>query len=177
MKIAVTGSSKLAKSIVEELGAHSWRIEDRIDTSRYDVFINNAHQGFDQVYLLEKWYEAWKDDPTKLIINISSRASQKNLSRGYMYSTQKAALDHYADMLTYVSDKQCRISTLNLGLLESDLSSVSYSEVVDMIKYIINLPQHLEIPRVFLQHSECYTSVQEKKSLKKTLDSRQLSLL
>ena len=160
MRIAITGSSRLA---AEFTNADYYRIDDDIDFDQYDVFINHAHREFDQVYLLEKVVKKWFDDPTKLIINISSRASQPNISKGFMYASQKAALDHYADNLTYNSSKKCRITTLNLGLLASDLPSCTFSEVYDMICYIMNLPQHLEIQRLYMQHSENYQSVQQRK--------------
>lgn len=164
MKIAITGSSKLAGSIIDRFGADSYRVDDNIDKSNYDVFINNAHVGFQQCFLLEEWCNAWYDDDSKLIINISSRAGLPNLSKGYMYASQKAALDHLSDNLLYNSDKKCRITTINLGMLEDELPSVSYSEVCDLIGYVLSMPKHLELPRVFLQHSRNYRKVQGLKS-------------
>lgn len=164
MDIAITGSSKLAGAIVDRFDATSYRVDDKIDKKKYDVFINNAHVGFQQCFLLEEFAMAWWDDPTKLIINISSRAGLPNLSKGYMYGAQKAALDHLADNLTYNSDKKCRITTINLGMLEDPLPSVTYSEVCDLIEHILDMNEELEIPRVFLQHSENYQKVQELKS-------------
>lgn len=164
MDIAITGSSKLAGSIINTFGADSYRVEDNIDKSRYDVFINNAHVEFEQTRLLHEWFQAWRYDASKLIINISSRAGLPNLSKGYMYGAQKAALDHLADNLTYNSDKKCRITTINLGMLEDDLPSLSYQEVCDLIDYILNLPIRLEIPRIFFQHSANYSHIQDMKS-------------
>lgn len=164
MKIAITGSSKLAGSIVDRFNANPIRVEDTIDKSLYDVFINNAHVGFNQAELLNDWFNEWRYDSSKLIINISSRAGLPNLSKGYMYASQKAALDHLADNLTYNSNKLCRITTINLGMLEDTLPSVKYEEVCDLIDYVLKLPVHLEIPRVFLQNSSNYESVQRLKS-------------
>lgn len=164
MRIAITGSSKLAGSIIDRFGADSYRVDDKIDKSIYDVFINNAHVGFQQCFLLEEWCNAWRDDDSKLIINISSRAGLPNLSKGYMYAAQKAALDHLADNLLYNSNKKCRITTINLGMIEDSLPSVRYNEVCDLIDYILKTPIHLEIPRVFLQHAINYREVQNLKS-------------
>jgi NAD(P)-dependent dehydrogenase (short-subunit alcohol dehydrogenase family) len=161
MKIAITGSTKLASYLPL---ATKLRIEDDIDFDQYDVFINHAHKDFEQVRLLENAFNAWKDDASKLIINISSRASQPNCSKGYVYAAQKAALDHLADNLTYNSDKKCRITTLNLGLLESDLPSCTYQEVSELLEYIISMPPHLEIPRMYFQHAICYNEVQRQKA-------------
>lgn len=163
MRIAVTGSSKLAGAIVDRFKADSLRVESVVDKSNYDVFINNAHVEFKQCDLLQDWFDEWRYDDTKLIINISSRAGLPNLSKGYMYAAQKAALDHLADNLVYNSNKLCRITTINLGMLEDPLSSITYTEVCDMIEYVINLPRHLEMPRVFLQHADNYQNVQHLK--------------
>ena len=123
MRIAVTGSTKLAGTIIKRFNADSYRVEDNIDFSKYDVFINNAHVGFSQATLLQKWFDVCRYDKSKTIINISSRAALPNLSKGYSYGAQKAALDHLADNLTYNSDKLCKIITINLGMLEDELPS------------------------------------------------------
>lgn len=167
MKIAITGSSKLAKSIIDRLDATPIRLEDSIDKNNYDVFINNAHIGYSQANLLQEWFDDWHDDEDKLIINISSRAAFPNLSKGYMYAAQKAALDHLADNLTYNSYKKCRITTLNLGWLVDDEWSISYDDVCNTIDFVLNQPKHIEIPRLAIQHSHNYLEVQEKKARKK----------
>ena len=69
-QIAVTGSSKLAGSIISRFNARSLRIEEKVNKSEFDVFINNAHIGFKQCDLLYEWFSEWKDNPNKLIINI-----------------------------------------------------------------------------------------------------------
>lgn len=167
-RITVTGSSKLAAEIIKQLNATSVRIEEVLDGtfefSTCDVFINNAHVDFNQSYVLQTLFDKWKDDSSKLIINISSRAGLPNLSKGYMYAAQKAALDHLSENLTYNSNKQCRITTIGLGMLEDELPSVSYIEVVGLIECIIQLPQALEIPKIYLQHSCNYQTVQQLKA-------------
>ena len=65
MKIAVTGSSKLANCIQ----GNKIRVEFGADWSQYDVFVNNAHVEWEQCRLLEEVYEVWKDDETKTIDN------------------------------------------------------------------------------------------------------------
>ena len=161
MRIAVTGSTKLAGTIIKRFNADSYRVEDNIDFSKYDVFINNAHVGFSQATLLQKWFDVCRYDKSKTIINISSRAALPNLSKGYSYGAQKAALDHLADNLTYNSDKLCKIITINLGMLEDELPSVSYEEVCNLINDIINMPEHLEMSRVFFQHRANYQEIQD----------------
>lgn len=166
MRIAITGNSKLAAAIKNRFNAVSFRVEEQIDKSLYDVFINNAHVGFKQCDLLYDWFKEWRYDRSKIIINISSRAGLPNLSKGFLYAAQKAALDHLSDNLTYNSDKLCRITTINLGMLEDSLPSVSYKETCDLIEYIIKLPEHLEIPRVFLQNSHNYKEIQTLKEIR-----------
>lgn len=163
-RILVTGSTKLAGAIIQSLNAHTCRLEDKIIKSDFDVFINNAHVGFKQTELLMEWFNAWKDDDSKLIINISSRAGLPNLSKGHLYAAQKASLDHLSDSLIYTTNKKVRITTLNLGMLEDELPSVSYAEVCAILQFIITLPRHLEIPRLFLQNSANYKSIQELKA-------------
>lgn len=163
MRIAVTGSSKLAGFIANRFKADTIRVEQPVDFYKYDVFINNTHIDFCQTDLLYKWFMAWKDNPDKLIVNISSRAGLPNLSKGYLYAAQKAALDHLTDNLVYNSDKKCRITTVCLGMLEDNLPSLKYSEVGDLLQYIMYMPSHLEIPKVYLQHSYNYKQVQKEK--------------
>lgn len=164
MKIAVTGTSKLAGVIAEKFNADNVRINQQIDFNQYDVFINNAHVGFYQVEEFYRWFTAWKNDETKLIINISSRAGLPNLSKGHVYAAQKAALDHISDNVVYNSDKKCRICTINFGMLNDPLPSLTYDEVADLLSFIINLPLHLEIPRIHFQHSNNYKEVQQLKA-------------
>ena len=128
MKVAITGSTGLAgniKTVIEAtpyLGdkhkVDSFRTSSHIDFKQYDVFINCANIGFDQVQLLEDCFKFFKDHKKKTIVNISSRAHQPNISKGYMYAAQKAALTHYANNLVYNNaQKRCRIMTVHLGLL------------------------------------------------------------
>ena len=179
MKIAITGTTGLAAAIAGALQDHTIstpRVEDITmngihwwgfnydNPNHVDVLINHAHRGFRQTEILMHAYEAWKHDSSKYIINISSRAAQPNISKGYMYATQKASLNFLTDTLVYNSDKQCRITTINLGLLnDEDLPSLTHEEVADAVKYLIDLPQHIEIPEITLQNSANYQDVQSDK--------------
>jgi NAD(P)-dependent dehydrogenase (short-subunit alcohol dehydrogenase family) len=179
MKIAITGTTGLAEAIAGALQDHEiktprveditmngiyWWGFDYDNSNHVDVLINHAHRGFRQTEILMHAYEAWKKDSTKYIINIGSRAYQPNISKGYMYATQKASLNHLANNLVYNSDKQCRITTINLGLLNStDLPSLTHEEVAKTVKYLIDLPQHIEIPEMTLQNSANYQDVQSDK--------------
>ena len=165
--IAITGSSGLAAHF-SKMYLDCLRIDDvlRMKDYPWEVFINHAHRDFDQTLILDKISEAWKDQPNKLIINISSRAAFPNLSQGRVYSAQKASLDHLANNITYNSKIKCRITTLNLGYIQDDSDQIpgcTWQEVHDMIWTIIDLPKHLEIPNITMQHSHPYKLVQEMK--------------
>jgi len=182
MRIIITGTTGLAKAIAGALASdHSvktTRIEDITmnDTTWWgfdqnDVLINHAHMDFDQTKILEIAYRAWKKDSGKLIVNISSRASQPNISKGYLYASQKASLNHLSNNLTYNSDKQCRISTINLGLLNhEDLPCLSYEDVAIIIKSIIEMPHDIEVPEITVQNSANYSEVQSDKETLKDIE-------
>ena len=146
MKVLITGSSKLAGALLNHDWPFNWvidtaRIEnilhEEVDVSHYDVFLNCAHVGFKQCWLLDHFHNKWAHDCEKYIINFSSRAAKPNISRGLLYSAQKAALNHMADNLTYNSDKAYRMTTLNLGLLEFDEYSTSYRKVCHLVEALM----------------------------------------
>ncbi|MHC8508136.1 MAG: Rossmann-fold NAD(P)-binding domain-containing protein [Rhodospirillales bacterium] len=139
------------------------RVEDKPNPD-FDVFINNASVGFCQVELLDSYFRLWRHDPSKYIINISSRAALPNISKGYLYAARKAALNHYASNIVYNSDKKCRVTTLNLGLLERDLPSLTYREAAEMTAFLIGLPRHIEIPEMTVHHAHNYLDVQARKA-------------
>ena len=179
MNIGITGTTGLAEAIAGALQDHKIytpRIDDilmnpehgywfdKTNSNEYDVFINHAHRDFDQVTIFDIFMKHWKRLPHKYIINISSRAHQPNISKGHMYASQKAALNHYTNNIVYNSDKLCRVTTLNLGLLNNeDLPSLTYKEVADAVEFLIDLPRHIEIPEVTLQHSANYLEIQSDK--------------
>lgn len=188
MKIAITGTTGLAAAIAGALQDHTIstpRVEDITmngihwwgfnydNPNHVDVLINHAHRGFRQTEILMHAYEAWKHDKTKYIINISSRAAQPNISKGYMYATQKASLNHLTNNLVYNSNKQCRITTINLGLLNhDDLPSVTHDEVADVIRWLIRMAEftELEVPEITLQNRANYRDVQSDKEAIKDLE-------
>ena len=185
MKVAITGSSGLAKNIKDTLEASPYqgnsievfpsRIEDIIvndlnydNPNHIDVLINFAHRDFDQTKILEITHRAWKNDSTKQIINFSSRASQPNISKGHLYGSQKSSLNHLSNNLTYNSDKRYKLTTLNLGLLNhQDLPSLTWQNVSGLVFMLITSYPDIEIPEVTIQSFANYQEVQsDKESLK-----------
>ena len=80
-----------------------------------------------------------------------------------MYAAEKAALNHYTNNTVYNSDKLCRVTTLNLGLMShKTLPSISYLDVLKTINWLIE--SHMEIPEITIQHRANYQQVQHDKS-------------
>src|SRR6056297_3544354 len=109
MKVAITGTSrglgKYLKLRMEDppvLRRHEYTVHpvrarlenteelcDEVVKSGADVFINNAHDGYLQADVFYAMFQRWKSNQGKYIINIGSRASNPNISRGYEYSASK----------------------------------------------------------------------------------------
>lgn len=178
MKIAITGTSrglgkylKQCYEVLYDVVEPSVRIQnvDELVGEIKDcrVFINNAHDGFCQTELLYAVFQEWKDDEDKIIINIGSRASKPNISKGYLYAAQKASLSHLTDNLVYNNpDKKCRISTIDFGMLERKSCDIPFLEHVDASMYVDTIlfaPDHIEIPNLTVQHRANYAEVQKEK--------------
>ena len=180
VQIAITGHSRgLGGYLAKELSfGHDVilplsRIEDIssvVDEIRCcDVFINNAYSGFSQVELFLSLYRLWRCDPSKLIINIGSRAAEPNISLGFEYSSSKAALMHAVKSAVFLDEsKLCRVSLLNLGLLNSDLPSLSYGSVLHAINHILSLDSAVEMPIIYLNNAAPYPYVQAQKKIRKS---------
>jgi hypothetical protein len=189
MRIAITGSSGLAKTIKDTLEATPHigntfevspiRCEDITSNGTQcwvftgyrpaDVLINLAHQ--DQSEILSIAHEAWESEKTKYIINISSRAAQPNISKGYKYASEKAQLNHLANNLQYNSKKRYKMTTINLGLLnDENLPSVKHQDVAGLIYKLITSYPEYEIADVTLQAHANYQSVQSDKETLKDME-------
>ena len=189
MRVAITGTSGLAKTIKDTLEATPFRgqtievtpirCEDITMNKENcwiynghrpcDVLINLAHQ--DQAKILGISHRAWQGEKTKYIINISSRAAQPNISKGYEYASEKAQLNHLANNLTYNSDKRYKMTTINLGLLNhEDLPSVKHQDVAGLIHKLITSYPDYEIVDVTLQAHSNYKSVQSEKEMLKDME-------
>ena len=184
MKVAITGSSGLAKTIKDTLEStpfqgdtievHTPRIEDIIMNgmnwwgfANVDVLINFAYDDFEQTKILQYAHDSWVDKGNKYIINFSSRAAQPNISKGYLYSAAKASLNHLANNLQYNSDKKYKMTTLNLGLLNSPMPSISRQEVAGLVYKLITSYPEIEIADMTIQAHHNYKGIQEMKSFQK----------
>ena len=184
MKVAITGSSGLAKTIIDTLESTPYEGKQiEVDSERiknitvngsnwwgwnmYDVLINFAYDDFEQTKILELAHNEWEQDSSKYIINFSSRAAQPNISRGYLYSAAKASLNHLANNYQYNSNKKYKMTTLNLGLLDSPLPSVSRTEIAGLVHKLITSYPELEIADMTLQAHHNYGDVQDLKSFQR----------
>lgn len=171
MRIAITGHTRgIGKSITdllireghELLGLSRSCGTDIKDTSLivglvepYDVFINNAHDGFAQVMLLDALYRAWKDQP-KLIICMGSNSPDCSPTWDNTYSTEKSALDSAARRLG-LSNNQCRVTNLRPGYVDTArVSSVNKpklntDEVAKIVSFLIGLPDGVFIREITVE--------------------------
>lgn len=158
MKVSITNSNR---GLGKEL---STRFDNVVDGFKddSDVFINNRHNSFSQTKLLMEVFEKWKYTD-KTIVNIVSRSKYPNISKGYLYSASKAALNHLSNSLRLISDKKCRIIDINPGLLESDLPSLSYKEIADIVVWCIEQPKHIEIGEISVWHNTPYKLISQMK--------------
>jgi hypothetical protein len=189
MRVAITGTSGLAKTIKDTLEATPFRgqtievtpirCEDITMNKENcwiyrghrpcDVLINLAHQ--DQAKILGITHRAWEGEKTKYVINISSRASQPNISKGYEYASEKAQLNHLANNLTYNSRKRYKMTTINLGLLNhEDLPSVKHQDVAGLIHKLITSYPDYEIVDVTLQAHANYSDIQSEKEILRDME-------
>ena len=163
MKISITNSHR---GLGLEIAKRFNNVVDGFDETS-DIFINNRHNSFNQTELLMTVFDKWKDTD-KTIVNIISRSKYPNISKGYLYSASKAALSHLSNNLRLNSDKKCRIIDINPGLLESDLPSLKYREVVDAIEYCIYLPSHIEVGELSIWHKTPYNQISKMKDERKS---------
>jgi len=171
MKIAITGHTKgIGKALYDNLSqqhevegysrSNGFDISNNIDmivraSKKSDVFINNAFHAMAQMILLNKFWNLWKYDDTKTIVNISSLSKYPGLSGNENgYSAMKAALSHQAFLLMF-SDKErkCRMINVNPGYVDTEMTAhvdrninmLTPEECAEPIAYAINQPQHVEI--------------------------------
>ncbi len=169
MKIAITGHTKgIGKAIAnlyytdEVLGFSRSNGYDLSETGVVDkilhksadcnIFVNNAHYDFAQCELLDGIFNLWKDDPSKTIVNIISRA-RYGLGKAKFYGQTKIELYTKAKNMMFNSNKRCRIININPGYVKTDMvahadSSVKMltpEQLADMIKWCLDQPQGVEV--------------------------------
>lgn len=157
MKILITGTTGLADALKCAYSDHSVKLVSRssnVDIHNvdqwghqfldYDYVFNCAYDGFGQVAVLEFFYNHWKTNPLKKIINIGSRCiTHKRLGgeSGYWpYRQHKLALQQAVDAM--LLDALCDIKIINPGPIDTLMVSAhqcakfSPHELADKIKTI-----------------------------------------
>ena len=174
MKIGLNGTNRgLGQFLVNFLGSDHdiIKVKNRLpdleavinEVESCDVFINVVHHNFDQVDLLLGLVDRW-EDKEKLIINIGSRAVYQNASPNPRYSAAKIALQSAAENVLVNKNKKCRLCTINAGLIEKiEGYSLRYEEVGLVVKWCLELPAHVEVSRIDVQHRTPYRLVQAMK--------------
>jgi len=168
MKIAITGHTKgIGRAIAdlyytdEVVGfsrsngydiAHPGNVARIIaESSECDIFVNNAYHDFVQCDLLDGIFEIWKDDPTKTIVNIISRA-RYGFGKAKFYSQTKMELYSKAKNMLF-SNKRCRIININPGYVRTDMAAhvpetvnmLTTEQLAGMIKWCLDQPQGVEV--------------------------------
>lgn len=170
MKVAITGHSKgIGKAIHAQLEQHGYQctgfsrsngydisVADDIDrivqqSLESDVFVNNAYHDFAQCEILDKLFSLWKDDNTKTIVNINSRA-RYGLGKAKFYGQTKMELFANAKSKMF-SDKKCRIININPGYVDTEMAShmagkvkmLTTDQLANIVMWTINQPQEIEI--------------------------------
>jgi len=118
-------------------------IVTHISNFHYDVFINNAYDGFAQVNLL---YELIKDFKGK-IVNISSNSSDGIKNKVWPYSVHKSALDKASQQLFH---NGYDVTNIKFGWLDTDRvkhideSKIDLFDAVNTIDNVINSTSRIE---------------------------------
>jgi NAD(P)-dependent dehydrogenase (short-subunit alcohol dehydrogenase family) len=166
MKIAITGHTKgIGKAIAglyytdEVVGfsrSNGYDIAQSSDIARIiaesaecNIFVNNAYHDFVQCDLLDRMFELWKNDPTKTIVNIISRA-RYGAGKAKFYGQTKMELYTKAKSMMF-SDKRCRIININPGYVKTDMVAhvdvkmLTPEQLAAMVKWCLDQPQGIEI--------------------------------
>ncbi|MBR20282.1 MAG: hypothetical protein CMA64_09105 [Euryarchaeota archaeon] len=110
---------------------------------QYDVFINNAYDGFAQVNLLYELIKVFKGR----IVNISSNSSDGIKNKVWPYSVHKSALDKASQQLFH---NGYNVSNIKFGWLNTDRvehideSKIDLFDAVNTVDYVVNNINRIE---------------------------------
>lgn len=178
-KIAITGHTRgIGKAIVdlctdeyEILGfsrstghnlSHRSTLETVFEEAKdCDIFINNAFCGDSQLKLFDIFYDNWKDDTTKFIININSknrfRVGDGTFGGSGLYASTKLQLHKQWIDVLHEKSRRCKISNISPGFVDTELIShytmpdwmrQPAQECAETIVWLINQPDHVEIGEI-----------------------------
>lgn len=138
MKVLITGDRGLAEALGKSYSMQSVFYATR--SAGYDIknveawgdqfldvdlLFNCAYDGFGQVQVLEFFYNAWKNDPSKVIVSIGSKViysprldiQQDHEYWPYRLHKQALALAHE----TMVKNAKCTLKLINPGPIDTDM--------------------------------------------------------
>jgi len=135
--VAITGHKKgiglaLAEIMQEQYIVHGFSRSNGYDISTdyrtiikeahdCDIFVNNAHWDHYQTILFENLFSIWKNDSSKTIVNINSRA--KYLTGNNDYYKDKKILDSVTKK--HLFGRKCRIINVSPGYVLTESSKES----------------------------------------------------
>lgn len=116
-----------------------------------NVFINNAHNGFNQVEILNMIFTSWRYSKGKHIINIGvDSVPYTNWQVVHdQYPVEKMALHAQSEILQNLK-RECKISTLALGHVDTEFNKnynsgkLSYQSIIENIKWILDSEEEIK---------------------------------
>jgi len=171
MKIAITGHSEflgkeLFNALKNEYEVFGFSRSNGYDLENYksfineindlDVFINNTYHPLYQQKLFEELFEMWKYE-NKTIFNILTSAIFNDVDldeyRQNKLNLQKSSLN----LINSNHGKKLRIVNLYPNTLEHNnrfpFNKVKFSEIYDVIKFQLSLPQSLELTHICISRT------------------------
>jgi hypothetical protein len=147
--IAITGhTSGLGKILYEAFNmdgfsrSNGYNVNDIDDiilaVKDHKVFINNVQHN--QVEILQRLWNLWKDDPHKKIINIGSRAKDFIKTK---YGFDKHVLSEFTKHANF--NGKCKVSCVNFGYLDK----LTNQQIIDVMAFVMNRDCVLEEITVF----------------------------
>ena len=166
MKIAITGHTEdLGKALYtllekenEVIGfsrTNNYSLEnyEKIiqDANECDVFINNTYHPIYQQKLFEELFELWKYE-NKTIFNILTSAIFNGGSDNEYRENKLNLYTSSINLINSYHDKKLRVVNLYPNTLEHNkkysFNKVKFSEIFDIIKFQLSLPQSLELTHI-----------------------------
>jgi len=168
MKIAVTGtSSGFGRFLFNNLdNSYGVSLRDPLEVIvpkilTADIFINQAYsKNTKQSDLFHEVFNSWIDK-NKTIINIGTSAIFENPNFDPIYVSNKKHLNSLARTLTMKNEyKRVRVINLNPSTLENNkifddsYNKLKFTNLLDIINFIINLPQEVEISDLTIRSTQ-----------------------
>lgn len=116
----------------------------------HDIVINNAYHKWCQIEVLETFYQQWKNDSSKIIINVGSTISdycrsETDLEHQYLdYRVHKQSLQLAFQKIS--KNAHCDVKIINPGPFDSDMSQhlnvakLSKESVASYVKWMLTQP-------------------------------------